>query len=249
MAEYVSLYDQRRMHITLPALLEQRAIAHILGTLDDKIELHRRMNETLQAMALAIFQSWFVDFDPVHARVECRDPGLPKPIADLFPDRFKASEFGEIPEGWTVRTLYDCADYLNGAAFRNEHFSPDRTGLPVIKIGELKDGITAQTKFTEQSFDERYRISDGQILFSWSGSPDTSIDTFIWADNEGWLNQHIFKIQFKHPSEKYFIYNLLRFLKPVFVEIARNKQTTGLGHVTAKDLNHLKTVIPPEAFY
>jgi type I restriction enzyme, S subunit len=105
MAEYVSLYDQRRMHITLPALLEQRAIAHILGTLDDKIELHRRMNETLQAMALAIFQSWFVDFDPVHARVECSDPGLPKPIADLFPDRFEDSELGEIPEGWCVGRL------------------------------------------------------------------------------------------------------------------------------------------------
>ena len=92
----------RRLDIqaTLPifeasaAVDEQRAIAHILGTLDDKIELNRRMNETLEAMARALFKSWFVDFDPVRAKAEGRDPGLPKHIADLFPDRFEDSELG-----------------------------------------------------------------------------------------------------------------------------------------------------------
>ncbi len=87
MAEYVSLTDQRRMFVTLPLLDEQRAIAHILGTLDDKIELNLRMNATLEAMARALFRSWFVDFDPVRAKMEGRDTGLPKEIADLFPDR------------------------------------------------------------------------------------------------------------------------------------------------------------------
>ena len=86
----------------VPPLAEQRAIAHILGTLDDKIELNRRMNETLEAMARALFKSWFVDFDPVRAKAEGRDPGLPQPIADLFPDRFEDSELGEIPAGWKV---------------------------------------------------------------------------------------------------------------------------------------------------
>jgi type I restriction enzyme S subunit len=84
---------------------EQRAIAHILGTLVDKIELNRRMNETLEAMARALFKSWFVDFDPVRAKVAGRDPGLPKPIADLFPDSFEDSELGEIPKGWAVEPL------------------------------------------------------------------------------------------------------------------------------------------------
>ena len=79
---------------------EQRAIAHILGTLDDKIELNRRMNETLEAMARALFKSWFVDFDPVRAKMEGRDTGLPQNLADLFPDRMMESEMGEIPEGW-----------------------------------------------------------------------------------------------------------------------------------------------------
>ena len=91
----------------LPPLSEQRAIAHILGTLDDKIELNRRMNATLEAMARALFKSWFVDFDPVRAKMEGRDTGLPKEIADLFPDRLVDSELGEIPERWDVATLGD----------------------------------------------------------------------------------------------------------------------------------------------
>ena len=83
----------------------QHAIAHILGSLDDKIELNRRMNETLEAMARAIFKSWFVDFDPVHAKAEGRDSDLPKDIADLFPDSFEDSELGEIPKGWRETTI------------------------------------------------------------------------------------------------------------------------------------------------
>ena len=101
--------DIERLTLNLPPLSEQRAIAHILGTLDDKIELHRRMNETLEAMARALFKSWFVDFAPVRAKMEGRDTGLPKGIADLFPDRFVDSECGEIPQGWKAGCLADIA--------------------------------------------------------------------------------------------------------------------------------------------
>src|SRR3990172_8436080 len=103
--------NMNRIPLLTPPLVEQRAIAHILGALDDKIELNRRMNETLEAMARALFQSWFVDFDPVRAKAEGRDPGLPKPVADLFPDRFEDSELGEMPAGWEVGTLSDVADH------------------------------------------------------------------------------------------------------------------------------------------
>ena len=95
-------------------LNEQRAIAHILGTLDDKIELNRRMNETLEAMARALFKSWFVNFDPVRAKMEGRDTGLPQDLADLFPDRLVDSELGKIPEGWEVRALGDVAEVVGG---------------------------------------------------------------------------------------------------------------------------------------
>ena len=90
----------KRHRVKIPPLLEQRAIAHILGTLDDKIELNRRMNETLEAMAWALFKSWFVDFDPVRAKMEGRDTGLPQEIAELFADRLVNSELGPIPQGW-----------------------------------------------------------------------------------------------------------------------------------------------------
>ncbi len=99
----------RTIGVPLPPLPEQRAIARILVTLDDKIELNRRMNETLESMARALFKSWFVDFDPVRAKMEGRDTGLPPDIADLFPDRLVDSEMGEIPEGWEVEFLGDLA--------------------------------------------------------------------------------------------------------------------------------------------
>lgn len=95
----------KKMWLMLPPLSEQHAIGHILGTLDDKIELNRQTNETLEAMARSLFRSWFVDFDPVRAKVERRDTDLPKEVTDLFPNRFVNSEIGEIPQGWEVSEI------------------------------------------------------------------------------------------------------------------------------------------------
>ena len=108
------------VQIIIPTLKGQQAIAYILGTLDDKIELNRKMNETLEAMARAIFKSWFIDFDPVHAKAKGRDPKLPKQIADLFPDSFEQSQLGEIPKGWRIRTLADFAS-LNSESWSNSN--------------------------------------------------------------------------------------------------------------------------------
>lgn len=107
-------------------IYEQRAIAHILGTFDDKIDLNRRMNETLEAMARALFKSWFVDFDPVRAKAEGRWkrgqslPGLPAHLYGLFPDSFEDSELGEIPKGWEIRKLGDLLDLMYGKALKAE---------------------------------------------------------------------------------------------------------------------------------
>jgi type I restriction enzyme S subunit len=108
------------LELHVPPLHEQRAIAHILGTLDDKIELNRRMSETLETMARALFKSWFVDFDPVRAKAEGRDPGLPKPLADLFPARLVDSELGEIPQGWEVKPIGDLAEVVGGSTPKTE---------------------------------------------------------------------------------------------------------------------------------
>ena len=109
--DYVS-----RFRILLPSLSEQRKAAEILEALDSKIELNRRMNETLEAMERALFKSWFVDFDPVRAKMEGRDTGLPKHIADLFPNRLADSELGLIPKGWEVKALGDLIELAYGKA-------------------------------------------------------------------------------------------------------------------------------------
>jgi len=123
-------------HVVVPPLPEQRAIAHILGTLDDKIEVSRRMSRTLEAMARTLFKSWCVDFNPVRARADERQPeGMDAKTAALFPDGFEDSEMGPIPRGWTALPLYDLATYINGAAYRAFRPNADRRGLPIIKIG------------------------------------------------------------------------------------------------------------------
>jgi type I restriction enzyme S subunit len=127
------------LKIPLPAIEEQKAIAHILGTLDDKIELNRKTNETLEAMAKALFKSWFVDFDPVRAKAEGRNTGLPAEISDLFPDSFEDSELGEIPSGWEVAQLGDVLEVDKGVSYKGDFLS-DSEGLPMVNLGCFAGG-------------------------------------------------------------------------------------------------------------
>jgi len=143
---------------------------------------------------------------------------------------------------WNKCILYELADWFNGFAFKSSHFS--EKGKPIIKIAELKNDITEQTKFTDQEFDKVILVKKGDLLFSWSGQPEKSIDVFWWKGPEGWLNQHIFKVIPKNCDKK-FLYYLLKYLRPNFIDIARNKQTTGLGHVTKKDLQRIIVGLPP----
>ena len=138
--------------VYFPSVGEQKAIAHILGSLDDKIELNRKMNETLEAMARAIFKSWFVDFVPVRAKAEGRAPGLPKEIADLFPDSFEDSELGEIPKGWDVVTLGDIAEVIDCLHSKK----PERreSGWPLLQLWNIcGDGLIdmAETYYIGES--------------------------------------------------------------------------------------------------
>ena len=134
-----------RISLLTPPLPEQRTIAHVLGTLDNKIELNRRMNKTLEEMTQALFKSWFVNFAPVRAKMEGRDTGLPQHLADLFPDRLIDSEIGEIPEGWRIFRLEELADHHTKSITPSscpelefEHFSIpayDSGQMPVIERG------------------------------------------------------------------------------------------------------------------
>jgi len=145
-------------------------------------------------------------------------------------------------QNWRSETLYNLAIWKNGLAFKRINFN--KKGRPVIKIAELKNGITSQTKFTNQIFDDGYFLKKGDMVFSWSGNPETSIDVFWYRLQDGWLNQHIFKIKEKNRVNRTYFYFLLKYLNPNFVEIAKNKQTTGLGHVTLKDIKKIIVKIP-----
>jgi type I restriction enzyme S subunit len=226
------------MPLQLPALSEQKAIAAILGALDDKIELNRRMNETLEAMARALFKSWFVDFDPVRAKAEGRDLGFPKPIADLFPTRLVDSELGEIPEGWYVKSLDEVARFVNGLALQ-KHPPSDGKSLPVIKIAQLRSRNTIGADRASADLEPDYIVQDGDILFSWSGS----LECVLWAGGLGALNQHLFKvIPAGHP--RWLCYLGIHLHLEDFRHIAAGKATT-MGHIQRHHLSDAKMAVPP----
>jgi type I restriction enzyme S subunit len=149
--------------IIVPPDRERRAIAHILGTLDDKIELNRRMSATLEAMPRALYKSWFVDFDPVRAKTEGCDPELPKHIAELFPARLVHSELGEIPEGWDVGRFGDVVEHLRDQ--ENPLSFPDAL-YRHFSIPAFDDGQTAKTESGNGIKSLKSRVPPGAILMS-----------------------------------------------------------------------------------
>ena len=216
---------------------EQRAITDILGILDDKIELNRRMNQTLEAMARTVFRDWFVDFGPVRAKHEGREPYLPPELWALFPERLAPTQLGDIPEGWEVKALDEIASFLNGLALQKY---PANNGpiLPVIKIAQLRAGHTKGADFASGEIPQQYRVNDGDVLFSWSGS----LELGVWAGGEGALNQHLFKVEsVEYP--KWLYYHWIGNHLPEFREIAADKVTT-MGHIQKRHLSDAATVVP-----
>jgi type I restriction enzyme S subunit len=168
------------IEVDIPPIEEQRAIAHILGTLDDKIELNRRMNETLEAIARAIFKLWFVDFDPVRIKVEGRDPGLPKHIDKLFPHRFQDSELGKIPAGWKVDTLGNLLELAYGKALKEKDRQPGN--VPVF-------GSNGQVGWHDQKLVDGPGIIVGRKgnpgVVTWAPTDFFAIDTAFYVVPRG----------------------------------------------------------------
>ena len=234
---------------------EQAAIADILGAFDDKIELNRKMNETLEAMARAIFQSWFVDFDPVRAKAAVRRehprwtdaevcraalPTLSTEIAALFPDSFENSALGDIPKGWRVMGLDEIARFLNGLALQK--YPPiDGKSVPVIKIAQLRAGNTLGADRATADLESDYLVQDGDILFSWSGS----LECVFWAGGLGALNQHLFKVT-STQFPRWLCYLAVHQHLDEFRHIAAGKATT-MGHIQRRHLSDAKIAVPPRS--
>ncbi len=155
--------EVKAFHVCMPNIHEQRAITHILGTLDDKIELNRRMNETLEAMARALFKAWFVDFEPVRAKAEGRDTGLPPHLTELFPSRLVNSELGEVPEGWKTGTIGSVAENpRRGVA--PEKIEP---GTPYIGLEHMPRHSIALVDwgYADDLESNKFEFKQGEILF------------------------------------------------------------------------------------
>ena len=254
----INLQEIGSLNIKYPEYNEQKAIAHILGSLDDKIELNRQMNETLEAMAQALFKSWFVDFDPVIDNALAAGNAIPDEfieraeqrkgiekkddldIQKLFPDEFEFTEgMGWIPKGWEVKPLDEVANYLNGLAlqkFRPENIDDDY--LPVVKIAQLREGLPSHDEKASINIKPEYIIDNGDVIFSWSGS--LLVD--IWCGGEAALNQHLFKVTSdKYP--KWFYLNYTKHHLTEFQRIATDKAVT-MGHIKRGHLKEALCLIP-----
>jgi type I restriction enzyme S subunit len=226
----------RTIEILVPPLPEQRAIAQILGTLDDKIELNWRMNETLEAIARAIFKSWFVDFDPVRAKAEGRDHGLPKEITDLFPDSFEDLELGEIPKGWGISTVGEEFILTMGQSPPGETYNDIGEGIPFFQ-GRADFGFrypshrvfcTAPTRFADP----------GDTLVS-VRAPVGDINMALERCSVG---RGVAAIRHKSSSRSY-TYHAMLSLVDVFGDF--EAEGTVFGCINKDDFHRIKSIAPP----
>src|SRR6185436_8250120 len=227
--------DLERLRVLWRPVPEQHAIAHILGTLEDKIELSRRMNETLEAMARALFKSWFVDFDPVRAKAEGRDTGLPQPIADLFPDSLEESELGEIPSGWRVASVHEIADVVYGAPFASAQFNADGVGEPLIRIRDLAN--ESPGVWTPEVHPKGFRVRPGDIVVGMDGE----FRAHLWGGAEAWLNQRVCVFVPKGGASAAFVRNSI--VEPL-AHIESTETATTVIHLGKADIDRFSIVVP-----
>ena len=229
---------------SIPPMPEQRAIARILGTLDDKVELNRRMNETLEAMARALFRSWFVDFDTIRGKAEGRDTGLPKPLADLFPDSYEDSELGEIPKGWEVKPLSELCTLGRGASPRpiNDYMNGE---IPWVKIADATAAggpflFETKERLKTAGVGKSVTVSPGDLILS--NSATCGIPMFVELHgciHDGWL-------YFKNlrSISKLYLFHVLIELAEHLVHIADGSVQKNLN---TELVGRQYVLVPPQA--
>ncbi|MHB8743713.1 MAG: restriction endonuclease subunit S [Sulfuricaulis sp.] len=252
------LSSLKAIRVPCPPLPVQKAIAQILGTLDDKIELNRRMNATLEAMARALFQSWFVDFDPVRAKLDSRPPtGLDPETAALFPATFQDSPLGHIPQGWEVKTIEELAERVAmgpfGSDIKVSTFVPE--GIPVVSGQHLRGTLLDDSDFnfvTENHADrlKRSNVQRGDVIFTHAGSigqvayiPETSrYERYIVSQRQFYMrcdrsvmSPFYIASYFKTPEGQH--------------RLLANTSSTGVPSISqpVTYLRQLKMIVPPPA--
>ena len=225
-----------QLAVNVPPLREQRWIAETLGTFDERIALLRETNATLEAIAQALFKSWFVDFDPVHAKARGEPPqGMDNATAALFPDSFEESELGMIPKGWRVGSIYDIASVIYGAPFASKKFNTENLGIPLIRIRDLKSENPGV--YTEEIHPKGYLVQPGDLVVGMDGE----FRAYIWGGTPAWLNQRVCVFMPKGDySSAYVNYTI----KPQLASVEATETATTVIHLGKNDIDHFKSIIP-----
>lgn len=231
------LSSLRSIIVTLPLLAEQKAIASVLGALDDKIELNRRMNATLEAMARALFQSWFVDFDPVRAKLDGRQPvGLDPDTAAFFPTTFQDSLLGHIPQGWKAGTVNDAFNFTMGQSPPGDTYNEEKTGLPFYQ-GRTDFGFRFPTRRIFCTAPTRY-AKPGDTLVS----VRAPVGDINMAMEECCIGRGVAAVRHKSGATS-FTYHAMANLEPDFAKF--EAEGTVFGSINKQSFEKLRFVIPP----
>lgn len=243
--DHIRVPDCVRFEISLPPLNEQKAIAHILGTLDDKIELNRKTNETLEAMAKAIFKSWFVDFDPVRAKAEGRPTGLPAEISDLFPDSFEDSELGEIPSGWQCCPFTQLVDVISGGTPKTSVDEYWNGSIPWFSVVDAPSGADCWVIQTDKSITHlgldncsSKLLPIGTTIISARGT----VGKVCLTGQDMAMNQSCYGLRSKAANCEYFCFYLTKSLVEILEARAHGSV---FSTITRDTLDGVSTISPP----
>jgi type I restriction enzyme, S subunit len=238
--------ELRKVQLAIPPISEQRAIAHILGTLDDKIELNRRMNETLEAMARAIFKSWFMDFDPVRAKAEGRQPfGMDAATAALFPDSFQDSALGKMPKGWRVGKLSELCTTQYGytASATEEPIGPRLLRVMDINKRNWIEWNSVPYCRVNEDDKSKYSVGIGDILVARMADPGKS--AIIEEHVEAVFASYLVRLKTGSLATSYYVYGFLK--SQAYEEYSQGAMSGSVqANMNAKVIVGADLVIPPD---
>lgn len=236
--------EVKALHLLAPEKEEQSAIAQVLSALDAKIEQNRKVTQVVERLARALFQAWFIDFEPVKAKAAgaISFPSMPQSVFNALPAGLVESDFGPLPEGWEVRAIAEIATFLNGLALQKYPPRADGRDLRVIKIAQLRKGFTQGADWANCDVPAQYVVDDGDLLFSWSGT----LEAKLWFGGTGALNQHLFKVTSSRYPQWYCLHWIRHHL-PWFRAVAASKATT-MGHIKRGHLQEARVITPPPLF-
>lgn len=254
------------MSLRIPSRRIQDQIVDVVHSIDKKIDLNRRINQTLEAMAQAIFKSWFVDFDPVKAKIaaiqEGRDPlraamsaisgksdaeldalqperyDALAATAALFPDEMEESELGEIPRGWRATSIYEIANVIYGAPFASKLFNTNGKGMPIVRIRDLKD--EAPAVWTEEVHPKGYMLGAGDIVVGMDGE----FRAYLWGGEPAWLNQRVCIFKPHNPHSAVFV--RCSIAAPL-AHIEATEVATTVIHLGKGDIDKFTVVVPDDS--